>query len=72
MILSLDKGKWNVDTFECLPEGVQPQISVQELIDCEKVVKNNKRVQQLAKDVGKVICHLFFPGFFTHDIRSPS
>ena len=36
-----------------LATGVQPQISVQELIDCEKIVKKSKRVQELAAEVGE-------------------
>lgn len=52
VILSMKDLEWHVDTLERLPEGVQPQISVEELIACEIVVKSDKRVQQLAKAVG--------------------
>lgn len=53
-ILSLQsEAKWSVDTIEQLPEGVQPQISVEELIACEKIVKADKKVQELAKEVGR-------------------
>ncbi len=55
VFLALGDGKWSIQGFERLSEGVQPQISVEELVACEKVVKNDPRVQQLAKEVGKMI-----------------
>ncbi|KAK0473120.1 copper amine oxidase [Armillaria novae-zelandiae] len=49
----------NGDTYN-LPEGTQPQISVQELVACEAIVKSDARVQQLAKEVGvlpeQIVC----------------
>ncbi|SJL13514.1 related to peroxisomal amine oxidase (copper-containing) [Armillaria ostoyae] len=60
VILALDGGKWSVESLEKLPEGTQPQISVQELVACEKIVKSDARVQQLAKEVGvlpdQIVC----------------
>ncbi|KAK0500956.1 copper amine oxidase [Armillaria luteobubalina] len=60
VILALDDGKWSVESLEKLPEGTQPQISVQELVACEKIVKSDARVQQLAKEVGvlpeQIVC----------------
>lgn len=53
MIVTLHDGKWEVENVTQLAEGVQPQISVQELIACEKIVKSSKRVQELAAEVGK-------------------
>lgn len=52
-LLSLKEGQWEVDTVEKLPEGVQPQITVEELLLCEKVIREDKVVQKLAADVGK-------------------
>lgn len=61
VILSLHaEGKWSVDTIEQLPEGVQPQISVEELIACEKVVKADKKIQELAKEVGPCVSLYLF------------
>ena len=57
-ILSFTDAEWILDTFDLLPEGVQPQITVEELIDCEKVVRNDARVQKLAKDVGEFFYYL--------------
>ncbi|KAK0461561.1 hypothetical protein IW261DRAFT_1348629 [Armillaria novae-zelandiae] len=51
VILALDGGKWNIESLDKLPEGTQPQISVQELVACETIVTSNARVQQLAKEV---------------------
>ena len=52
VILSFRDGQWSVDTLELLSESEHPQISVEELLECEKVVKNSKTIQRLAKDVG--------------------
>jgi primary-amine oxidase len=35
-----------------LEEGLQPQISIEELVNCDNVVRNDPLVLQLAKDVG--------------------
>ncbi|KAJ7104589.1 copper amine oxidase [Mycena crocata] len=52
VILSLQEAGWKLDAFDMLEEGLQPQISVEELVNCEQVVRNDPLVQQLAKDVG--------------------
>ena len=41
-----------MDTIDKLPEGVQPQISVEELLLCEDIIRADERVIKLAKDVG--------------------
>ncbi|KAF9266379.1 peroxisomal copper amine oxidase [Marasmius fiardii PR-910] len=51
-ILVLKGDKWQVETFEQLPEGSQPQISPEELIEAENIVRENPRVQELARAVG--------------------
>lgn len=64
-----------VDGLELLSDSEHPQISVEELIEAEVVVRNNERVQQLAKDVGKCLCsypitmpELNFTGVLPHQI----
>ena len=52
-LLSLKDGQWEVNTIEKLPEGVQPQITVEELLLCEKIIREDKQVQKLAADVGE-------------------
>lgn len=52
VIVELHDGQWQVEKLDKLPEGVQPQISVQELLECERIVKESKRVQELAAEVG--------------------
>lgn len=52
MSLNKSTSKWITDSFNLLPEQLQPQISVEELIECEVVVKNNPTIQALAKEVG--------------------
>ncbi|KAJ6631458.1 copper amine oxidase [Mycena sp. CBHHK59/15] len=51
-IVSLQETGWKVDTLDLLAEGLQPQISVEELVECEQLVRNDPLIQQLAKDVG--------------------
>lgn len=52
-VLCLKDGTWEVETLEKLPEGIQPQISVEELLLCEEIARADERVQKLAKEVGK-------------------
>jgi primary-amine oxidase len=52
-VIAFKESTWTVETFEKLPKGTQPQISVQELLRCEEIVKNDATVQKLAKDVGQ-------------------
>jgi len=51
--LSSSDQAWNVDILTLLPEEAQSQISVEELAACEVLVKNDPKVQALAKQVGK-------------------
>lgn len=51
-VLALKDGEWNVETVDKLPEGSQPQISVEELLLCEDIIRADERVVQLAKEVG--------------------
>ncbi|KAJ3499745.1 hypothetical protein NLJ89_g10061 [Agrocybe chaxingu] len=55
-----DNGEWVVDVLNLLPESYHPQISVEELIACETVVKKNPIIQKLAADVGvlpeQIVC----------------
>lgn len=43
---------WTVDSLEKLGDGVQPQISVEELLQCEDIIRKDERVIKLAKEVG--------------------
>lgn len=51
-ILALTHGRWTVETLEKLPEGTQPQISVEELSLCEVIVRQDPRIQEIAKELG--------------------
>ena len=57
-IVSLHGQDWAVDTLEKLPNGVQPQISVEDLALCEEIIKRDERVIKLAAEVG--LCLLSF------------
>ena len=52
-VLSLKGCDWTVDSLEQLGDGVQPQISIEELLLCEDIIRNDERVIQLAKAVGQ-------------------
>ena len=53
IVLALKDGDWTVETLDKLSEGVQPQISVEELLLCEDIIRADERVRKLAKDVGE-------------------
>jgi primary-amine oxidase len=59
IVVAFKDAKWDVETLDKLPEGAEPQISVEELTQCEEIVKRDLTVQKLARDVGwcpDVIC----------------
>ena len=56
------EGSWNIENLLKLPEGTQPQITPGELLACEAVVKNDARVQALAKEVGELTLPSIRPG----------
>ncbi len=47
------ENKWIVERITQLADNQHPQISVEELLAAETVVKNDATVQQLAKEVGE-------------------
>lgn len=50
-----------MESLEKLPEGVQPQITVEELLLCEDIIRADEQVRKLAADVGQYI----FLGIYT-------
>lgn len=52
-VLSYRGSKWEVDTFEKVPEAQHPQITPEEVLVAEKVVRNDPVVQKLAAEVGQ-------------------
>ncbi|KAH8835989.1 copper amine oxidase [Flagelloscypha sp. PMI_526] len=52
VILASKESDWAVETFTALAEGVNPQISVEELIEAENVVKKDPKVIEIAKELG--------------------
>ncbi|KAJ8457368.1 hypothetical protein ONZ51_g11577 [Trametes cubensis] len=72
-ILSLNGPEWVVDSLEKLPEGVQPQISVEELLLCEEIIRADEKVKQLAAEVGVKPEQLHADGWaIGHDPRFPT
>lgn len=53
VILAFNDREWEVESIDQLPEGTQPQITVEELTMCEVIVRNDPKVQALAKQVGE-------------------
>lgn len=58
VIVYVQDGKWLVENINKLPEGTQPQISVEELAKAEETVKADARVQALAKEVGTLVAEV--------------
>ena len=46
-------GKATIDSFEEMPEGIQPAITMQELVESEEVVRNDPEVIRLCAEVGE-------------------
>ncbi len=59
-IVALHGQDWTVESVQKLPEGVQPQISVEELLLCEEIIRADERVVKLAAEVGETMCQLSF------------
>lgn len=55
-VLAFIDGAWVTETLTKLPEGTQPQISVDELLAAEATVRNDMRVQKLAAEQGLSHC----------------
>lgn len=53
VIVFVKESKWEVEAITKLPEGTQPQISVEELSKAEEIVKADARIHALAKEVGQ-------------------
>ncbi|KAI6014122.1 copper amine oxidase [Pisolithus microcarpus] len=62
-VVALSDEEWKVESLERLPEGTQPNITVDELIQCEVIVQNDPRVQALAKEVGIEPHQIFADGW---------
>ncbi|KAF8167322.1 copper amine oxidase [Crassisporium funariophilum] len=71
-ILTLEHGKWDMDSLTLLSEKCHPQISVEELVAAEQVVRNNPRIQALAKEVGVLPEQIYCDGWsIGYDERFP-
>lgn len=55
--LSRKEEIWVVDSAEQLAEGVMPQLSAEELIEAEEIVRGDERVRKLAADIGEHTLH---------------
>ena len=67
--LSVADAAVNVDTVEMLAKGVEPGITMEELIAAEETVRNDPRVQKLCADVG-VLPHQICAGEHGSTCRS--
>ncbi|KAF9535589.1 peroxisomal copper amine oxidase [Crepidotus variabilis] len=67
-----DNAQWVVTDITRLSETQHPQISVEELIEAENVVKNHPTIQKLAKEVGVEPHQIFCDGWsIGYDDRFP-
>ncbi|KAG6887954.1 hypothetical protein C0992_010057 [Termitomyces sp. T32_za158] len=72
-ILSYRGLKWRVDTFEKVPDAQHPQITLEESLVAEKVVRNDPVVQKLAAEVGIAPHQIFCDGWaIGYDDRFPA
>lgn len=49
----IKNGQGHIDSFEEMPEGIQPAITMEELVESEEVVRNNPEVIRLCAEVGE-------------------
>jgi primary-amine oxidase len=76
VVLALQGNEWKVEKFTVLDKSLHPQITMEELEECETIVKNDQRVQAFAKEVGieahQIACDGWAVGFderFPHSLR---
>ncbi|KAJ1307241.1 hypothetical protein OPQ81_001354 [Rhizoctonia solani] len=70
--LSLQATEWVVDHAEQLPEGRMPELSVEELIEAEQIVRDDERVRKLCADVGVAPDQIYADGWsLGYDDRFP-
>ena len=71
--LVVKDSKWVVEEVTKLPEGTQPQISVEELAMAEEVVKKSPKVQALMKEIGLTAENISCDGWsIGYDERFPA
>ncbi|KAF7784980.1 hypothetical protein Agabi119p4_1145 [Agaricus bisporus var. burnettii] len=52
LIVAFRDGKWEIEKMTRLAKGAQPQLSMEELLNCEKVVQNSPLVRKVAAEIG--------------------
>jgi hypothetical protein len=57
-----------VDNYERLPDGVHPQITPEELDQADEAVRRDKKVIELAAEIGAWDAHLALTRFLTKRI----
>ncbi|KIL00836.1 hypothetical protein PAXRUDRAFT_128981 [Paxillus rubicundulus Ve08.2h10] len=71
-ILALQNGQWEVESMERVPDGSEPQITVEELTLCEEIVRSDSKVQALAEQVGVKPGQIYADGWaIGYDDRFP-
>ncbi|XP_006453965.1 hypothetical protein AGABI2DRAFT_196562 [Agaricus bisporus var. bisporus H97] len=71
-IVAFRNGQWEVEKMTELPQGTHPQITVQELISCEQVVKSSPLVHKVAAEIGITPEQIFCDGWaIGYDDRFP-
>ncbi|KAH7102431.1 peroxisomal copper amine oxidase [Auriculariales sp. MPI-PUGE-AT-0066] len=70
--LVLNDQTWAVESIEKLPEHVHPQITVEELIACEDALRADKRIIEIAAEIGLKPDQIFADGWaIGYDDRYP-
>ncbi|KDQ19347.1 hypothetical protein BOTBODRAFT_27929 [Botryobasidium botryosum FD-172 SS1] len=72
VLLSFTDSAWRVDVLTKLPEGTQPQLTIEELLEAEEHVRNDETVIKLAAEVGVLPHQIFADGWVIgYDDRFP-
>ncbi|ORY73098.1 copper amine oxidase [Leucosporidium creatinivorum] len=63
----IKNGQGHIDSFEEMPEGIQPAITMEELVESEEVVRNHPEVIRLCAEVGisqeQIMCDCWSIGY---------
>ncbi|KAH6917114.1 peroxisomal copper amine oxidase [Coprinopsis sp. MPI-PUGE-AT-0042] len=72
IVLTLIEDKWTIEKFTLRDKAFHPQITVEELEECEVIVQKDERVQALAREVGIKPEQIFCDGWaIGYDERFP-
>jgi len=63
VLLDLEDNNWTVRTFSQLPDGVEPQITPEELNQADEAVRRDANVIKFAAEVGVIASQIYADGW---------